>query len=97
MSEDKPVSEMKKDDLSEYAIAEHGVELDMTKPVKELRDYVAALDEKKASGGPKEAAADEEVFSTHLKHPVNGRVYLSTPGLRARKDMIPCNAKGKAV
>lgn len=90
---------MKKDELAEYAIAEHGVELDLAKPVKELRDEVIAMDDsKKAGKAPKAAVADdEEVVSTHLKHAVNGRVYPSTPALRARKDMIPCNANGKSV
>lgn len=92
------VSKMKKDDLAAHALAEHGVELDLAKPVKALRDEVIAMDEKKAGKDTKVAVADdEEVVSTHLKHAVNNRVYLSTPALRARKDMIPCNANGKAV
>ena len=97
MSDDKTVAEMKKDELALYAIAEHGVELDLAKPVKELREYVTALDEKKAGKGVPDKEDEEKPESSHLKHPVNGRVYQSTPVLRARKDLIPCNAKGKPV
>lgn len=93
------VSTMKKDDLSAYALAEHGVELDLTKPIKDLREYVASMDDKKAKkqGQTQDDEEKEVPLSTHLKHPVNGRVYEATPALRARKDMLPCNAKGKAV
>lgn len=94
MSEEATVATMKKDDLAAYALAEHGVELDLTKPVKELREYVAGLDERKAG---KEAPAVEEVKrvkSNYLRHPVNNRVYPTTPVLAARGDMLPCKKDG---
>ena len=97
MSDDKTVAKMKKDELALYAIAEHGVELDLARPVKELREYVTSLDEKKAGKGVPDKEDEEKPESSHLKHPVNGRVYQSTPVLRAREDLIPCNAKGKPV
>ena len=34
---------------------------------------------------------------THLKHPENGRVYVKTPLLIARGDMLPCDEHGKLV
>ena len=97
MSDDKTVAKMKKDELALYAIAEHGVELDLAKPVKELREYVTALDEKKAGKGVPDKEDEEKPESSHLKQPVNGRVYPSTPALRARKDLIPCDKNGKPV
>ena len=96
MSDEKTVAEMKKDELALYAIAEHGVELDLAKPVKELREFVASLDEKKA-GKVADKEDEKKPESSHLKHPVNGRVYPSTPALRARKDLIPCDKNGKSV
>ena len=54
-------------------------------------------DEKKAGKGVPDKEDEEKPESSHLKQPVNGRVYPSTPALRARKDLIPCDKNGKPV
>ncbi len=88
---------MKKDELADYALAEHGVELDMTKKKDDLIAEVTALDAAKAGTGQKAAAEPAAVKSDYLRHPVNMRVYLSTPELLKRGDMIACDKKGRAV
>ena len=93
---DKNAVVMNKDELSEYARSEHGVELDMTKKVNDLRSEVAALDMDKFSKTQPVAQATQEVSvsSPFLRHPVNGRVYATTPELAKRGDMIPCDKDG---
>lgn len=88
---------MKKDELADYALAEHGVELDMTKKTADLRAEVAALDAAKAGNAPNVAAEPEAAAPEYLRHPVNLRVYLSTPELLKRNDMVPCDKNGKSV
>lgn len=90
----KPIGEMKKDELVEFALAEFGLEIDAARSVKELRIEVENL---AGSKGKRPAEADAEVESTHLRHPKTGVVYAATPFLRARGDLMPCDAKGKAV
>ena len=98
MSEEKDVAEMKKDDLAEYALSEHAVELDMTKPVKTLREEVAALDDKKAGkDSGKKSAEKPAVKAAYLRHPDNGRVYPATKALLARGDMSPCDENGNSL
>lgn len=91
------IAEMKKDSLADYALSEHGVELDMTKKKDDLVAEVTALDAAKAGKAPKADA--EPVASTpgYLRHPVNLRVYLATPELLKRTDMVPCDKDGKSV
>ncbi len=35
--------------------------------------------------------------ATHLKNLVNGRIFLRTEALAARKDLMPCDAAGKVI
>lgn len=104
----KPIDDMTKDDLREFALGEHGVELDMTKKRAELIEEVKALigkpapanepekpSAKKASPNKHGDKSDKKI--THLKHPANGRVYVATEHLMKRGDMLPCSEDGKLV
>lgn len=94
---DKNIAEMKKDELADHALAEHGVELDMAKKKDELVAEVTALDAAKAGNAPKASVQPVAAASEYLRHPVNLRVYLSTPELLKRTDMVPCDKDGKSV
>lgn len=39
----------------------------------------------------------QELPITHLKSPVNSRVFEATPELMRRKDLVPCDEDGKKV
>lgn len=90
---EKPVAEMNKDELEEYAIANHGVEIDKRRKLDDLRAEVAKLDADKKEP-TKAVSVPDAVHPGYLKHAVNGRVYKATKELIARGDMIPCDAKG---
>lgn len=94
MIDEKPIDEMNKDELDEYALAEFGVEIDKRRKLEDLRADVMALSTKQVTV---KKVVIEPVQALYLRHSVNGRVYLSTPTLVARKDMIPCDANGKNV
>lgn len=93
---DNDISTMTKDDLAEYALGQYGVELDKRKKIETLRAEVQALGEKGAA--PKaEPEAATSANAAYLKHRKNGRVFVATPALIKRGDMIPCDAKGDPV
>jgi hypothetical protein len=97
---EKLIEEMNKNELAAYAKKELGVvELDLHRPVAELRQEVAALDAKKKATG---SAVDivkkiGKKSIKFLRHPENGRVFPVTEFLLARKDMIPCSEDGTTI
>ncbi|HEX7116271.1 MAG TPA: hypothetical protein VF193_14180 [Steroidobacter sp.] len=93
MSPNRPVDEMDKNELAEFALSELAVELDLHRPVKELREEVKNL---LAKGNVTPVLAVPQDVE-YLKHPSNGRVYRATPQLWRRGDMIPCDQDGNPV
>ena len=92
---DNNISEMNKDDLATFALAELGLEIDKHKPLKELRAHIKDALAKKNGAAQK---SESKVFKAKfLKHPENGRVYLATKHLLSRGDMIPCDKDGNTV
>jgi hypothetical protein len=84
---------MDKNELADFALSELAVELDLHRPLKELKQEVKNLLEKGKTAPA--AAMPNEV--KYLKHPSNGRVYAATPILWRRGDMIPCDKDGTPV
>lgn len=91
----KPIEDMTKDELRDYALGEFGVELDMTKKRADLIVEVSKLKKPEPVANKVEHAA--KVKATHLKHPSNGRVFVATDHLLKRGDMLPCDAEGNLV
>lgn len=105
---EKPVEEMTKNELAEFAMAKFGVELDLTQKKDELLKLVKDKmgdssgededkgdkpDPVKSAAGKKGKAKKDDVIS-YLKHPKNGRVYVLTEHLVARGDMLACDKDG---
>lgn len=94
----KPIEDMTKDELREFALGEHGIELDMTKKRTDLIAEVSKLQKAAPVGAEKEPEpVAVKAKATHLKHPANGRVFVATEHLLKRGDMLPCDADGKLV
>lgn len=103
----KPIDDMTKDELREFALGEHGVELDMTKKRAELVEEVNKLQSNGQKNDPENPVAEKAATKkqkdkqarkiTHLKHPANGRVFVATEHLLKRGDMLPCDADGNLV
>lgn len=89
-----PIEEMTKDQLELFAKQKHGKDLDKRRKLEELQKEVLALEGGETRSAETVAAGSR---ATHLRHPVNGRLFEATDLLRKRGDMIPCNADGKAV
>lgn len=86
-----------KDDLADFARAELGMELDLSKPVRSLRQEVRGAFELMSDGDEGEEPEAPTQAPDFLRHPVNGRVFPCTPMLLARGDMIPCDEDGKEL
>lgn len=86
---------MTKDELCEYAQETFGVELNKRHTLNALQAEVEELEGSDAntSIGDVEVVVDADF----LRHPVNKRVFESTPGLLKRGDMIPCDKDGNNV
>lgn len=100
MSEEsqKPIEDMTKDELREFALGEHGIELDMTKKRSDLIAEVSNLKKDKPVGSEKEPdPVAAKAKAAYLKHPANGRVFVATEHLVKRGDMLPCDADGNLV
>lgn len=94
----KPIEDMTKDELREFALGEHGVELDMTKKRADLIVEVSKLQKPEPASAEKEPdPVAEKKKATHLKNPANGRVFVATEHLLKRGDMLPCDADGNLV
>lgn len=88
---DKPVSEMNKQELQDYAKG-FGVVLDMRRPVEDLQKQVGKLTAKTAAPTLLEKA--KPFTATHLKHPVTGLFWPWHKLLEERGDLIPCDENG---
>jgi hypothetical protein len=91
---DKPVSEMNKQELRDYAKQTFGVALDMRKPVEALQEQVGKLTPK---GESKPDAPKVKAKATHLKNPVTGFWWPWHKLLAERGDLIPCDENGNVV
>jgi hypothetical protein len=91
---DKPVSEMNKQELRDYAKG-LGVALDMRKPVEVLQEQVSKIAEKTAPTPKPELAKKPK--ATHLKNPVTGFWWPYHKLLADRGDLIPCDENGNAA
>lgn len=90
------IDDMDKDQLEQFALAKHGVELDKRQKLSSLQTIVKKLEEgNSGDGGESKPAAP--AGPSFLRHPTNHRVYKTTPLLLARGDMIGCNKDGKNV
>lgn len=91
---DKPISEMNKQELRDYAKQTFGVDLDMRKSVETLQEQVSKLK-------PKVRTDKVEVQSkpkpTHLKNPATGFFWPYHKLLEERGDLIPCDENGHAT
>lgn len=104
----KPIAEMTKDELAEYALAELGLDLDMRKSLDTLRDMVAKAAKK---GAPETNTGDETVIAadapiplasaTHFKNAETGNVFPATKYLADSfvryGHPVPCNAGGQSI
>jgi hypothetical protein len=91
---------MKKDELAEFAIDLHGVELDLTRPLKELRQEVQNLVD--AKDKPVKAKPNIEIkFMRHRspKYDETGKllVYTATEYLLKNDELVACDEKGKLL
>lgn len=90
----KPIEEMNKDELRDFALSEHNIKLEMRKSIETLRQEVLK------AGGKIENAVESssgKIASTHLKNRETGLFWPRTRLLEERGDLIPCDENGNEV
>lgn len=102
MNDEQPdLSQMNKDQLENYALAHFDVDIDKRNRIDDLRKEVQALIDNNGPELTEEGvqAAEESAYeqAAYLKNPKTGHVFHATRLLRARGDLVACDAKGKRI
>ncbi len=93
-----------KDALRSYAVRKFGFNLDLSQHIAIIKGELVKkaqislgiiLQDENTDDSVREAI--EKVIPMYVKHPVNGRVYDSSPELLKRADLIPCTKDGRAL
>lgn len=90
---DKPIREMNKDELEEFA-KQKGVEIDKR---RKLEDLVKVVEEAVAKPAEAQAPAVKKPKPTHVRNPNTGYVVHANPWLLENKEFEPCDADGNPV
>ncbi len=93
-----------KDALRSFAVRKFGFNLDLSQHIAIIKgDMIKKcqialgiiLQDANVDDSVREAI--EKVIPMYVKHPINGRVYDSSPDLLKRADLIPCTKEGRPL
>lgn len=98
------VNRMNKDALRVFAAKKFGFSLDLSGHIAMIKGDIVKkclialgqiLQDDDIDDSTREAI--EKVIPMFVKHPVNGRVFASSPQLLKRNDLIPCTKEGRPL
>jgi hypothetical protein len=95
------VGKLNKDALRVFALKKFGFSLDLSQHIAIIRGNLVKkclislgemLQDEDTDAITRQAI--EKVIPMYMKHPINGRVFNSSPALLKRLDLIPCTKEG---